>query len=83
MEFKYIADGITLEYNHEKCIACTMCTIVCPRRVFQMENGKAKIKDIEKCIECGACMTNCPSDAISVVPGAGCAIAILGGGSCC
>lgn len=83
MDFKYIPEGITLEYDSNKCIGCTMCSVVCPRRVFAMENGKAKITGFEKCIECGACMTNCPSGAIAVKPGAGCAIAVLGGGSCC
>lgn len=83
MVFKYISEGITLEFDLAKCIGCSLCTVVCPRRVFKMYNEKAKIMEFDRCIECGACMTNCPVDAIQVKPGAGCAIAILGGGSCC
>ncbi len=70
-----------------------MCLIVCPHRVFAIEEKKAVLADRNGCMECGACATNCPTDAISVSPGVGCASLIINrwlrgknidtGGGCC
>ncbi len=88
MKFKYLKNVVTLELNREACIGCGLCKMVCPHRVFQLENRKAIITDKEKCMECGACASNCPVDAIKVDSGVGCAAAminkILGSkGGCC
>jgi len=56
-----------------------MCTIVCPHRVFVLEQKKAAITNLDKCMECGACARNCASGAITVASGVGCASAILTG----
>jgi formate hydrogenlyase subunit 6/NADH:ubiquinone oxidoreductase subunit I len=77
MSFKYLSKDITLKLNEEKCVGCGMCTTVCPHRVFNIEERKAKIIKIHRCIECGACMSNCPVGAINVEAGVGCAIAVL------
>lgn len=78
----YISHLITLELDAPKCIGCGLCKTVCPHRVFQVEQKKAKIVKKEDCIECGACMSNCPVGAIHVEAGVGCAQAILNGGDC-
>ncbi|MBN1412274.1 MAG: 4Fe-4S binding protein [Spirochaetales bacterium] len=74
---KYLSDVTTLEYDRSKCTGCGLCTRVCPHGVFRMEAGKAVITDRDLCMECGACMRNCAFSAIKVVPGVGCAAAII------
>ncbi len=76
-EFRYLEDVVTLECDQEKCIGCTMCTVVCPHAVFRMEAGKAVMAFRNLCMECGACMRNCPSGAISVEAGEGCVRGII------
>jgi NAD-dependent dihydropyrimidine dehydrogenase PreA subunit len=68
---RYLDNVSTLELDIDKCIGCSMCTIVCPHSVFEMENKKAKIIDFNGCMECGACVKNCPTKALSVNPGVG------------
>ena len=85
---RYIENVVTLQLDTEKCIGCGMCEIVCPHRVFAVENGKARIMDRDACMECGACEMNCPVDAIQVKAGVGCAAGIIRGalgvkGDCC
>jgi NAD-dependent dihydropyrimidine dehydrogenase PreA subunit len=75
--FRYLPGVSTLKLNAESCVGCGMCTIVCPHRVFTLDNRKAKICDHDGCMECGACAKNCPSDAIMVTPGVGCASYII------
>jgi len=75
----YLKNVATLQLDIEKCIGCTQCVKVCPHRVFQMENKKAKIIDIDLCMECGACAKNCSVDAIQVQTGVGCAYGIIMG----
>jgi len=75
----YLSNVVTLQLDKVKCNGCALCTIVCPHRVFVMEQKKAAITNINKCMECGACAKNCASGAISVAAGVGCASAILNG----
>ncbi len=70
-DLRYIPDVATLVLQQEKCIGCRLCTVVCPRSVFEMQDEKAALNDIDACIECGACVNNCPAGAISVTPGVG------------
>ena len=95
----YIKNVATLRYDSSRCRGCSLCTIVCPHGVFQMNNKKAYITDKNRCMECGACMSNCPTQAIQVDKGVGCAAAVIqsrlkgrediscdcgdGDGSCC
>jgi ferredoxin len=76
-EHRYLKNVVTLNYDPEKCTGCGMCTEVCPHRIFELEDGKARVRDRDACMECGACAKNCPFSAISVRPGVGCAWAIL------
>ena len=76
-EHRYLKNIVTLGYEPEKCTGCGRCLEVCPHAVFELEKGKALMRDRNACMECGACAKNCPFQAISVRPGAGCAWAIL------
>lgn len=73
----YLKDVTTLKLLIDKCIGCGVCEIVCPHRVFTIEEKKARIVDRDRCIECGACSINCPVAAIEVEAGVGCASAII------
>ncbi|VAX16208.1 Ferredoxin [hydrothermal vent metagenome] len=66
----------TLKFDHEKCVNCDMCIIVCPHAVFA-RNGDVFVKNHDNCMECGACLLNCPTDAIEVDAGVGCAAAMM------
>jgi NAD-dependent dihydropyrimidine dehydrogenase PreA subunit len=76
MKLRYLKSN-TLSLDGGKCTGCGRCAEVCPHEVFDIENRKARIKDIDACMECGACMKNCPVSAIAVDTGTGCAQAIL------
>ena len=56
---------------------CGRCTEVCPHRVFEMVERKARLVEAERCMECGACQVNCPAQAIEVESGVGCAHAMI------
>ncbi len=71
--FRYVPDVATLQLNIEACVGCGACVTVCPHRVFQVQDRKARIVDKDACMECGACAMNCPTAAVSVEPGVGCA----------
>ena len=78
-DFRYIDGAAILELNEKTCIGCGMCVIVCPHRIFELQDKKARIIDYNGCMECGACATNCPVDALFVNPdnGCGCAAFII------
>ncbi len=73
----YLKDVVTLQLDGEACTGCAMCATVCPRGVFEISHGKARVADRDCCIECGACALNCPAAAVSVRAGVGCATAII------
>ncbi|MFA5727518.1 MAG: mercury methylation ferredoxin HgcB [Saccharofermentanaceae bacterium] len=77
--FVYLPDVVTLELDVEKCKGCSMCMMVCPHAVFEIENKKAVIRNRDHCMECGACAKNCPEGAITVKSGVGCAAGIING----
>ena len=76
---QYLKGVATLKLNTELCTGCKMCLIVCPHDVFEMNDKKARIKDIDNCMECGACEINCSFGALKVRSGVGCATGILNG----
>ncbi len=63
--------------DKDKCLGCSLCKNVCPRKVITIANKKAIIADPVACLECGACDLNCPAKAISLTKGTGCLVAIL------
>jgi NAD-dependent dihydropyrimidine dehydrogenase PreA subunit len=79
MKHTYLKNVVTLNLDKDKCVGCGMCAVVCPHRVFAMEDRKAQIVDKDHCIECGACAINCLAKAISVEANVGCASAIIRG----
>ena len=64
-----MAKKIKVNINEELCVGCGMCASLCPE-VFEIENGKSKIKEeviLEKhqnCLKKAA--ENCPVEAIEV-----------------
>lgn len=70
-DIRYIDGVSTLVFREDKCVGCTLCTVVCPHGVFEMRDSKAAVVDLDGCMECGACVKNCPVDAIEVNPGVG------------
>jgi NAD-dependent dihydropyrimidine dehydrogenase PreA subunit len=84
----YLKDVVTLRLEHKQCVGCGMCVIVCPHRVFTMNDGHAQVEDRDACMECGACARNCPAEAVTVRSGVGCAAAVINSalgreGACC
>ena len=67
----------TLIFFPGKCVNCGLCLQVCPHRVFQQGEGRARLSRPERCMECGACQRNCPASAIKVDSGVGCAAAMI------
>lgn len=49
----------------DACIACGICSKVCPVGNFYVENGKA-IRKRDTCTFCLACVQNCPQKAITL-----------------
>jgi len=78
MEHKYLKNVATLRLIPDNCTGCGICVDVCPHRVIQIIDNKARISK-DRCMECGACALNCPADAIEVNAGVGCAAAIIKG----
>jgi NAD-dependent dihydropyrimidine dehydrogenase PreA subunit len=76
-QLRYFEDVVTLEYDPQKCVGCSMCTVVCPHGVFTMEAGRAILRARDLCMECGACMRNCPARAIVVEAGEGCVRGVI------
>jgi len=68
---RYLDNVSSLVLKPEECVGCGLCVEVCPHRVFELSDDKAKIVDFNACIECGACVNNCPTQAIEVTPGVG------------
>jgi NAD-dependent dihydropyrimidine dehydrogenase PreA subunit len=74
---RYLRNVATIELDKDKCTGCQKCIEVCPRGVFAMHDGRAKIIDRDLCIECGACQRNCAFGALAVKSGVGCAQALF------
>jgi len=52
--------------NHDTCINCLRCYLVCPDGTIFKDNGKIGI-DYDYCKGCGVCAHECPKDAIEMV----------------
>ena len=65
------------ELGREKCVACFMCSTICPARCIYIVGAEAPWPDREKypvrfdidelrCIYCGMCEEACPEEAIEL-----------------
>lgn len=52
--------------DKEKCVECGICEKFCKKKVYDMENGKVKVKNPYSCVlMCSHCTELCPEGAIS------------------
>ena len=48
------------------CVACGVCTKICPKQAIKIKNGcYAKVAE-ENCVGCRKCEKNCPAVCIEV-----------------
>lgn len=52
--------------DHDLCVFCLRCYLVCPDGTIFKDNGKINI-DMDYCKGCGVCAHECPKKAISMV----------------
>ncbi|BAX79740.1 4Fe-4S binding protein [Labilibaculum antarcticum] len=52
--------------DHEACVFCLRCYLLCPDGTILKENGKIEF-DMDYCKGCGVCAHECPTDAIKMV----------------
>jgi len=48
------------------CKGCKICVEYCPKKLFEMREGKAVAVRPEDCILCGLCQLRCPDFAIEL-----------------
>ena len=48
------------------CVACGVCTKVCPKQVIKIISGCYAKVDEEQCVGCRKCEKNCPAGCIEV-----------------
>lgn len=52
--------------NKNVCVACGVCSKICPKQAIEILKGcYAKVIE-EKCIGCAMCEKNCPAGCIAV-----------------
>jgi pyruvate ferredoxin oxidoreductase delta subunit len=52
--------------DHDACVYCLRCYLVCPDGTIMKEDGKITI-DMDYCKGCGVCAHECHKNAISMV----------------
>jgi len=57
-----IKTGPEILFNPGRCIACSQCVPVCPRKALTLSDGGLD-QDHKKCTACGACAEACPAEA--------------------
>jgi len=55
-------------YLHKNCIACKMCSLVCPEGCISGKEKNNFWADFDFCKGCGLCADICPKKDIEMVP---------------
>ena len=50
----------------ERCVACGVCALQCPRQAINIYRGCYAVVDMTKCVGCGICEKACPAGSIKV-----------------
>ena len=48
------------------CVACGVCTKVCPRGAVSVYRGCYAVIDEMRCVGCGKCAKECPAGCITI-----------------
>ena len=48
----------------QRCVACGVCALQCPREAIDIYKGCHAVVDTEKCVGCGICERACPAGLI-------------------
>ena len=49
-----------------RCVACGVCALQCPRDAIQIYKGCYAGVDTTKCVGCGICESACPAGSLKV-----------------
>lgn len=63
-----------LVIDYEKCKGCSMCVVVCPKKILEINKSRLNLKgynpvdiiDRASCISCAMCATMCPDCVITL-----------------
>lgn len=64
-----------LDYDYEKCVGCSICVALCPKKALQegplQEIAKGMdappvLIDLDACVFCGMCVNLCPTRAFKM-----------------
>ncbi|WP_026667113.1 4Fe-4S binding protein [Butyrivibrio sp. AE2005] len=50
-----------------RCVACGVCALQCPREAIDIYRGIYAVVDVSKCVGCGICEKACPAGTVKVV----------------
>ena len=51
----------------DRCVACGVCALQCPRNAISIYKGCYAVVDAGKCVGCGLCEKACPAGSINVM----------------
>jgi thioredoxin reductase/ferredoxin len=50
--------------NDDRCIGCEACVAVCPTKVLELVDHKARVIRFQDCVQCEQCANHCPTTAL-------------------
>jgi len=51
----------------DRCVACGVCALQCPRNAISIYKGCYAVVDVGKCVGCALCEKACPAGSINVM----------------